>query len=46
LVVFLADKANERKMRTATKVTVTGELTDQGPQQSLLLTEAVLLEWE
>jgi hypothetical protein len=46
LVVFFADKADERKMRTATKVTVTGELTDQDPQQSLLLTEAALLKWE
>ncbi|MCC3155204.1 hypothetical protein Q3A66_18990 [Hymenobacter sp. BT770] len=46
LVVFFADKADERKMRTATKVTVTGTLTDEGPQHSLHLSEAVLLAWE
>ena len=46
LVVFFADKADESKMRTATKVTVTGTLTDAGPQHSLQLTEAALLEWE
>lgn len=46
LVVFFADKADERKMRTAAKITVAGTLTDAGPQHSLHLTEATLLEWE
>jgi hypothetical protein len=46
LVVFFADKADEQKMRTATNVTVTGDLMDQGPQQSLILNDATLLQWE
>jgi hypothetical protein len=45
LVVFFATKADERNMRTATKVTVTGKLLDQGPLHSLLLMDAALLEW-
>jgi hypothetical protein len=46
LVVFFADKADEQLIRTATKVTVAGSLTDEGPQHSLHLTEAALLQWE
>ena len=46
LVVFFAHKADEQKIRTATKVTVTGNLMNEGPQHSLHMLEAVLLEWE
>ncbi|TGD78833.1 hypothetical protein [Hymenobacter wooponensis] len=46
LVVFFEAKADEKKVRTATSITVEGSLTDAGLQHSLHLNNAKLLTWK